>query len=126
MLVRSAAIEQVGLMDESYFMYVEEVDWCRRIRRAGWEIWCEPRAVVVHHEGQSTRQFRETMYVQLWQSRLQYFRKYFSPIHLACVRAAIRLGLWNERRLARAAHMSDVERERRLGAISAVRALCAK
>jgi N-acetylglucosaminyl-diphospho-decaprenol L-rhamnosyltransferase len=44
MLVRCAVIDQIGMLDEEYFMYAEEVDWCYRARRAGWAIWQEPRA----------------------------------------------------------------------------------
>ncbi|MBI3733729.1 MAG: glycosyltransferase family 2 protein [Chloroflexi bacterium] len=93
-LVRGEVIQQVGLMDEGFFMYVEEVDWCRRIRRAGWQIWCEPRAVIVHHEGQSTRQFRQAMFVALWESRFRYFRKYHSRLYVGLVKRVVRLGLW--------------------------------
>src|SRR5207302_7883633 len=63
-LTRTEAVSQVGLLDEGYFMYVEEIDWCRRIEQAGWQIWCDPRAVVVHYEGQATRQFPELMTLQ--------------------------------------------------------------
>ena len=118
MLARRETIEQVGLMDEGYFMYVEEVDWCRRIWRAGWEIGCEPRAVVVHHEGQSTRQFRQAMFVALWRSRLRYYRKYHSAAYVALVRALVRVGLWQSAR-----RLPLIERAERMAAFDAVRAL---
>ena len=115
MLVRATAIRQVGLLDEGYFMYVEEVDWCRRMQAAGWQIWTEPRAVVVHHEAQSTRQFREAMVVELWRSRLRYYRKFHSPAYVACVRLAVRWGLRGERRkIAKDTTLNPAEREKRL------------
>jgi GT2 family glycosyltransferase len=124
MLVRAAAIQQVGLLDEGYFMYVEEVDWCRRMHAAGWQIWTEPRAVVVHHEGQSTRQFREAMVVQLWRSRLRYYRKFYPPAYVACVRAAVRWGLRGERRkIAADSTLDSAEREKRLAAFREVESL---
>ena len=58
LMVRGAAIAAAGLLDEGYFMYAEEVDWCWRIRRAGWPFYCVPSAVVIHHGGASTRQFQ--------------------------------------------------------------------
>ncbi|MCC7353165.1 MAG: glycosyltransferase family 2 protein, partial [Anaerolineae bacterium] len=73
-LIRSAAIRQIGLMDEGFFMYGEEMDWCWRLRKGGWQVYCVPGARVVHHEGQSARQFREAMYVALWRSRFRLYR----------------------------------------------------
>lgn len=126
MLVRGTAIEAAGLMDEGYFMYVEEVDWSRCIRVAGWQIWCEPRASVVHFEGQSTRQFRQAMYVQLWKSRLRYFDKFESGLRLAAIRAVIRVGLWRAQHDAEAdMQMNQAERSARLAAIAEVRAMLA-
>jgi hypothetical protein len=53
MLARRAAVEQVGGMDEAFFMFNEDVDWCRRMKQAGWAVTFEPAAVVVHHIGAS-------------------------------------------------------------------------
>jgi N-acetylglucosaminyl-diphospho-decaprenol L-rhamnosyltransferase len=53
MLARRAAVEQVGGMDEAFFMFNEDVDWCRRMKPAGWTVDYEPAAVVVHHIGAS-------------------------------------------------------------------------
>ncbi len=55
-LVRRVAFESVGGFDESFFMYVEDVDLCWRLRRAGWGVFYEPRAEVVHEQGRSTSQ----------------------------------------------------------------------
>ena len=77
MMVRRVAIEAIGLLDESYFMYCEEVDWCWRFYDADWRFWCVPAARVTHFEGQSARQFREKMLIALWKSRLLlYARRY--------------------------------------------------
>jgi hypothetical protein len=53
LLIRLAAVEQVGLFDESFFMFSEETDWLYRFRRAGWEVWFTPDAEVVHLGGAS-------------------------------------------------------------------------
>lgn len=50
LLVRRATLEQIGLLDESLFMYAEDLDWSLRARRAGWTLWFEPRAAVTHRE----------------------------------------------------------------------------
>jgi GT2 family glycosyltransferase len=80
MLVRRAALAQVGLMDEQYFMYSEETDWCLRMGRAGWEVWFTPDAQIVHYGGQSTRQRRTAMLRALYRSKLRFFRKHHGPL----------------------------------------------
>jgi GT2 family glycosyltransferase len=79
-------------------MYAEEVDWCYRIRRAGWAIWQVPPARVTHVGGAATSQFRATMLVALYESRLRFFRKHYRPgvvrrhtwiIHLGMLRAVL-------------------------------------
>ena len=54
MLLRRAAIDQVGLFDERYFMYVEDMDYCTRLRKAGWEVWFSPQLEVTHIGGTAT------------------------------------------------------------------------
>lgn len=76
LLLRRAALDQVGLLDESYFMYTEEVDLCYRLSQAGWELWYVPQAVVVHFGGASSRQAHTTMYVTLYRSKAQFYRKF--------------------------------------------------
>lgn len=76
LLLRRQALDQVGPLDERYFVYTEEVDLCYRLGQAGWELWWVPQAVVVHHEAQSTRQASESMYVQLYRSKVQFYEKY--------------------------------------------------
>ena len=55
MLVRRAVLDEIGLMDETYFAYMDDVDLCRRARGAGWSVWYEPGAEVVHLMGQSSK-----------------------------------------------------------------------
>jgi hypothetical protein len=93
MAVRRTALDQAGLMDEGFFMYCEEVDLCRRIGAAGWEIWYTPDATIVHHEAQATRQFRGEMLLQLHKSRFRFFGKHYPPLYGQAARAIVRLGL---------------------------------
>lgn len=104
LMVRVETLAQVGSFDEQYFMYCEEIDLCRRIRAAGWSIYCLPQAKIVHHVGQSTRQFRDRMFVALWRSRFLMFEKHDSAAFRWAARRLVRLGLWAETRRARAAH----------------------
>jgi len=75
-LLRRAALEQVGLLDERYFMYTEEFDLCYRLAQAGWQLWWVPRAVVTHYGEASSKQMAEAMYVQLYRSKIQFCRKF--------------------------------------------------
>jgi N-acetylglucosaminyl-diphospho-decaprenol L-rhamnosyltransferase len=93
MLIRRAAWQDVGPLDEGYFMYLEEVDWCRRARARGWQIWQQPTAVAIHHGGSSTRQQAEAMFAQLWRSRLRYYARYHGPLYNRVVHLLVRLGL---------------------------------
>ncbi|MCD6289061.1 MAG: glycosyltransferase family 2 protein [Anaerolineae bacterium] len=120
MMVRAEAIRQVGLLDEGYFMYAEEMDWCRRFYAAGWSVYCAPAARVIHHEGQSARQFRDRMYVALWRSRYRFFHRYYPAAWRVLARSIVRVGLWAEARRARQAmtrgDISREEMDRRLAA----------
>jgi GT2 family glycosyltransferase len=77
MLVRREAIAQVGLMDESYFVYSEEADWCYRFSQAGWRRVFTPSGRIVHLDGgaKSTSQVGTKMFVQLQKSSMIYHRK---------------------------------------------------
>jgi len=103
LMVRREAIEQVGLFDERFFIYCEEIDWCLRIQAAGWGIWCVPEAEIVHHVARSTGQFRDEMFAALWKSRYQLFEKHYSRLFQWMARRIVRLGLWAEVERARAA-----------------------
>ncbi len=92
MLIRGAAWRDVGPLDEGYFMYLEEVDWCQRARRKGWQIWFEPGAAVVHHAGAATRQQPDAMLAQLWRSRLRYYQRFHGPLYNRLVRLLIGVG----------------------------------
>jgi GT2 family glycosyltransferase len=72
MLVRRSVIEQVGGFDEGYFMYSEELDLCRRIKRAGWRIVYQPAAVVIHHESQSADQDVPARHLRFNRSKIRY------------------------------------------------------
>ena len=61
MIVRKAVFDAIGLLDERYFMYYEEVDFCRRAHDAGWECWYVPQSRVVHLVGQSSGVTNSTM-----------------------------------------------------------------
>jgi hypothetical protein len=93
MMVRWAALAEVGPLDPGYFMYCEEIDWCLRFRAAGWDIYCVPKAQIVHLGGQSARQFRDSMFVALWRSRYRLFERHYGALYRCVVRRIVRGGL---------------------------------
>ncbi len=99
-MVRSEVIRQVGLMDEGFHMYCEEIDWAWRIKEAGWKIYCVPEAEIVHYGGQSTRQVKPEMIIALWTSRLQLYRKHHPVWRQAVARWLVRRKMRQEIRLA--------------------------
>jgi len=78
MMVRRQLFEQVGLMDEGFFLYFEEVDFCKRVSSCGWQVWLEPAAKVMHFEGGATciRQVRRRRGQYWYNSRRRYFIKH--------------------------------------------------
>jgi GT2 family glycosyltransferase len=74
-LLRRTAWEQVGKFDPEYFMYTEEADWCWRARQAGWTIYYEPSARVLHVGGGSSYRVSAAMRAQLYKSKLLFFVK---------------------------------------------------
>jgi len=76
MLVRKEAIDQVGVMDEQFFMFGEETDWCYRFGRAGWKILFTPDAEAIHLGGESCKKVVPEMALQLRASILLFFKKH--------------------------------------------------
>lgn len=101
MLCREA-IQAAGLLDEGYFMYAEEVDWCWRIQRAGWPFYCVPSAHVIHHAGASTRQFRSESLLNLWRSRHRLYGRFYGPVRRWLASRTVVLGMGVEIRRAQA------------------------
>ena len=93
MLARPEALETVGLLDESYFMYCEEIDWAMRIKAAGWQVFCVPAAEIVHLGGQSSSQIRAQSFVNLWKSRHILYHKHYSPAVVKLAGYLVRLGM---------------------------------
>ncbi|MBN1657072.1 MAG: glycosyltransferase family 2 protein [Anaerolineae bacterium] len=76
LVLRREALSEVGVFDDRYFMYTEEMDLCYRLLRAGWEMWWVPDATVLHYGEASSRQVAESMYVELYRSKAQFHRKF--------------------------------------------------
>jgi N-acetylglucosaminyl-diphospho-decaprenol L-rhamnosyltransferase len=91
LMTRRAVLEDVGPMDEAYFMYSEELDWCRRVKEAGWQVVYLPEARIVHHVGKSSEQAVTERHINYQRAKLRYFRKFHGRIPSNALRLTILL-----------------------------------
>jgi len=104
-LIRREVIEEIGPMDEGYFLYFDDVDYCRRARRAGWRVLYWPEARVAHLGGASnplvaTAAERKRKPIYYYESRARYFAKFYG-----------RAGLWAANLLWMTGRMISLARE---------------
>jgi len=88
-LVREEVIKDVGLLDERFFLYFEEPDWCLRIKRAGWKIYFTSSAQVIHYLQQTRKQNPSRFFVIYYESVLKYFHKHRGRASLFIVRSIL-------------------------------------
>lgn len=77
LMIKREILQKVGTLDEGFFMLFEEVDWCYRVKKAGWEIWFTPRAQVVHHYGQSIKQVKVAMILSSHRGLYRFWHKHY-------------------------------------------------
>jgi GT2 family glycosyltransferase len=94
MLVRRAAVMEVGLLDEQYFLHCEDLDWCMRFRQHGWNVLFVPDAKAIHSKGVSSshRPFATEWYKH--QGMIRFYRKFFRHQYPAAVMVAVYSGVW--------------------------------
>ncbi len=93
LLVRSEIVEKLDAFDERFFMLFEEVDWCYRIKQAGYEIWFNPEAKIIHHYGQSIKQVKAKMIYYSHRSFYLYITKHSSSVLLFIFKPLLYCGL---------------------------------
>ncbi len=80
LLLRRSALDEVGLLDERFFMYFEETDWCKRAQEADWRVLYQPQAQVRHLAGQSSAQDLSRSHIYFTDSKAKYYAKHFGPV----------------------------------------------
>ena len=93
MLVRREAIDRVGLLDEAFRMYGEDLDWAYRIKQAGWRIRYHPSVVVLHYKGQSSRQRRIRSLLAFYHAMHVFYGKHYAPSRPAPFNALVHAGI---------------------------------
>jgi GT2 family glycosyltransferase len=95
MLIRRRALEAVGLFDEGYWMYMEDLDLCYRFARAGWVTWYEPSATVVHLKGRASGRHRGVRLTYWFHYGMQrFYRKHYAAEHPLPLNALVYAGIW--------------------------------
>lgn len=98
MLVRSDAIKEVGLLDESFFMYGEDIDWCYRIKSSGWKIIYYSDAKIVHHKGASNNSKKQNpkLIYEFYRAMDIFYKKHYKNKHSWITNSIIYCGIWSK------------------------------
>jgi len=94
MFIRQAALQQVGLLDETFFMYGEDLDLCYRMKQAGWQVWYRPEVVIEHHKGESSRQRPRRVLFEFYRAMHIFYRKHYAPGSHPLLSTTVIAGIW--------------------------------
>lgn len=117
LMIRQEALEHVGGLDEDYFMYSEEVDWCWRVRQAGWKIFYLPGAKVLHWGGQSIGLVPVHKRSRVYRGKLLFFRKNRGRGYAALFRlillfsTVLKIGVWGPALLSPSKRVRSMARQ---------------
>jgi len=89
MMVRKKAIDEVGCMDERFFFFLEETDWCSRMRKKGWKILFHPKAMIYHMQGLSAKKVRVEAKIEYWRSRYIFFEKEYGRTYMGVLKSTL-------------------------------------
>jgi GT2 family glycosyltransferase len=94
LMIRREVIEQIGLLDERFFMYGEELDWCLRAKRAGWTVMYHPDARIIHYKGESTKYNSKKATMEFYKAMFLFYRKHFAAGHWCVTNALVYTGIF--------------------------------
>ena len=92
-MVRDKVIEEVGLLDENLYFYNDDLDWCRRMRKEGWELWYLPQAEVIHYGGVSSKQLKKELLLAGYKGSYYYCQKHYGKFIAAIYKGLATLEL---------------------------------
>ena len=112
MLVTRKALENVGPLDDHYFMHCEDLDWCMRFRKNGWRIVFDPRAEALHHQGYCSAS--RPVAVELYKHRgmLRFYRKFFRDQYPGVLMWLVMASVWIRFCLVAAGHWAGGQKRR--------------
>ena len=94
LMVRREVIEKVGVLDENFIMYGDDLDWCYRIKQAGWKVCYVPGVQIVHLGGQSSRRLSRRCVVLFYRAMAVFYRKHYASRHTFIVNSLVYAGIW--------------------------------
>lgn len=94
MFIRREALAQAGLLDDTFFMYGEDLDLCYRIKQAGWQVWYWPAVAVRHLKGESSRQRPGRMTFEFFRSMHLFYAKHQAPRNPAVMNILVFMAIW--------------------------------
>ena len=94
LMVRREVIEKVGVLDENFIMYGDDLDWCYRIKQAGWKVCYVPSVQIVHLGGQSSRRLPRRCIVLFYRAMAVFYRKHYASRHTFIVNSLVYAGIW--------------------------------
>lgn len=89
MVVKKEAIDETGLMDESYFFFFEETDWCLSMKKMGWSVFHHPDIKVYHLQGQTAKKVHIGARIEYWRSRYIFFKKHYGKTTLIVLKTGL-------------------------------------
>lgn len=92
LLIRKAVVDQIGVLDEDFFIYGEDVDWCIRAKNAGWKLMYYPDAEILHYQGGCSANSRKTSY-EFYRAMVLFHRKHFAKNHSPLTNLLIYIGI---------------------------------
>jgi N-acetylglucosaminyl-diphospho-decaprenol L-rhamnosyltransferase len=115
LLIRRAVIERIGYLDERFFMYGEDLDWCLRTRQAGWTVRYEPAIVVQHQHGAASRQRALRTTYHFFRAMDLFYRKHYVNRYHPLVTGAVRTAIYGALALALCRTLLTSPAQRRVG-----------
>ena len=94
MLLRRAALDEVGLLDEDYFMYGEDIDLSYRLTRGGWQNYYFPGTRIIHYKGESTKRTSVNYVFVFYRAMVIFAQKHFAPGHASLFSGLINTAIW--------------------------------
>ena len=89
LMIRQETMEQIGLLDEDFFMYSEDVDWCLRAHKAGWKVYHLAEARFFHLAGGSSKRDVAARVVNIHQAKLHFFKKHYRWVTYALLKVIV-------------------------------------
>jgi GT2 family glycosyltransferase len=115
MLIRRSVVERVGLLDERFFMYGEDLDWCMRARQAGWTVRYEPAIVVQHMHGAASRQRALRTTFHFFRAMDLFYRKHYVRRYHPLVTGAVRTAIYGALAISMCRTLLTSPSQRRVG-----------